>query len=267
MGVEMAPTIGETLRRARTERGLELSEVERATKIRMKFLEAMEEDRWEELPGPSYARGFLDIYARHLGLDQQALLDDYRTTVEGERHDPIPQSVIKPGTLRQTRPVGRTHSINWGPVAKVLAGLIVLVVVGLVIVGSIGGSDNGARNDNARGGKGNQPSTSSGPAPAKTTTTTPSEEVSVELRATATVWVCLMDDTGTPLVDSETLSADEARGPFSATGFDVTFGNGSVEMTVDGQPAQIPQAAEPLGYRITSRGVRKLDPSSQPTCV
>jgi hypothetical protein len=38
-------------------------------------------------------------------------------------------------------------------------------------------------------------------------------------------------------------------------------------MTVDGQPAQIPQAAEPLGYRITSNGVRKLDPSSQPTCV
>ena len=150
----MAPTIGQKLRRAREDRGAELSDVEVATKIRVKFLEAMEEDRWEALPGPSYARGFLDIYARHLGLDQQALLDDYRKTVEGERHDPIPQSVIKPGTLRQTRPVGRTHSINWGPVAKVVAGLIVLVVVGLVIVGSIGGSDNGAGNDNARGGKG-----------------------------------------------------------------------------------------------------------------
>ena len=265
MGVEMAPTIGETLRTARTERGLELSEVERATKIRTKFLEAMEEDRWEALPGPSYARGFLDIYARHLGLDQQALLDDYRQTVEGERHDPIPQSVIKPGTLRQTRSPGRTHSINWGSVAKVLAGLVVLVIIGLVIVGSIGGSDNGGGNE--RGGKENQANTATGPAPAKTTTTTPSDKVSVEVRATAPVWVCLMDDHGTPLVDSETLSADEARGPFSASGFDVTFGNGSVEMTVDGQPAQIPEAAEPLGYRITSSGVRKLDPSSEPTCV
>src|SRR3954447_26694816 len=147
MGVEMAPTIGETLRKARKERGLELGEVERATKIRAKFLKAMEEDRWEALPGPSYARGFLDIYARHLGLDQQALLDDYRQTVEGERHDPIPQSVIKPGTLRQTRAPGRTHSINWGPVAKVAAGVIVLIVVGLVIVGSIGGSDNGGGNE------------------------------------------------------------------------------------------------------------------------
>jgi len=262
----MATTIGQKLRRAREDRGAELSDVEVATKIRVKFLEAMEEDRWEALPGPSYARGFLDIYARHLGLDQQALLDDYRETVEAERHDPIPQSVIKPGTLRQTRATGHTHSIKWGPVAKVLAGLIVLVLVGLVIVGSIGGSDNGSGNE--RGGYGkDQASTATGPAPAKPTTTTPSGKVSVELRATATVWVCLMDDTGTPLVDSETLSADEARGPFSASGFDVTFGNGSVQMTVDGQPARIPQAAEPLGYRITSSGVRKLDPSSQPTCV
>ena len=262
----MAPTIGETLRKARTERGLELSEVERATKIRTKFLEAMEEDRWEALPGPSYARGFLDIYARHLGLDQQALLDDYRQTVEGERHDPIPQSVIKPGTLRQTHVPGRTHSIKWGPVAKVLAGSVVLVVVGLVIVGSIGGSDNGGGSENGGEGK-DQASKATPPAPAKTTTTTPSGEVSVELRATATVWVCLMDDTGTALVNSETLTADEARGPFSASGFDVTFGNGSVEMTVDGQAARIPQAAQPLGYRITSSGVRRLDPSSQPTCV
>ena len=265
----MTPTIGETLRKARTERGVELSEVERATKIRAKFLEAMEEDRWGALPAPVYARGFLDIYARYLGLDQQALLDEYRQTVEGEQHEPIPQSVIKPGTLRQTRPVGRTRSINWGPVAKVLAGLIVVAVVGLVIVGSIGGSDNSGGSDN--GGKGRaQGSKAAGPSstPTRTTTSsTPAGEVSVELRATAPVWVCLVDDSGNPLVDSETLDANESRGPFSGGGFDVTFGNGSVEMTVDGDAAQIPQVAEPLGYRITPTGVRKLDPSSQPTCV
>jgi cytoskeletal protein RodZ len=88
----MAPTIGETLRKARTERGVELSEVEQATKIRAKFLEAMEKDRWGALPAPVYARGFLDIYARYLGLDQRALLDEYRQTVEGEQLEPIPQS-------------------------------------------------------------------------------------------------------------------------------------------------------------------------------
>jgi hypothetical protein len=264
----MAPTIGQKLRQGRTERGVELSEVERATKIRAKFLEAMEEDRWGALPAPVYARGFLDIYARYLGLDQEALLEEYRQTVEGEQHEPIPQSVIKPGTLRQTRPVGRTRSINWGPVAKVVAGLIVVAVVGLVIVGSIGGSDDSGGSDNGAKGR-DKGSKAAGPSTPTTTktSTTPAGEVSVELRATARVWVCLVDDGGTPLVDSETLDANESRGPFSGGGFDVTFGNGSVEMTVDGDAARIPQVAEPVGYRITPTGVRKLDPSSQPTCV
>jgi cytoskeletal protein RodZ len=267
----MAPTIGQKLRQARTERGVELSEVERATKIRAKFLEAMEGDRWEELPAPVYARGFLDIYARYLGLDHEALLEEYRRTVEGEREEqPIPDSVIKPGRLRQNRPTRRLPSIGsikMGPAAKVLAGVLVLVVVGLVIVGLVGGSDNSG---NGKTGDGNDSGTKAA-GPPSTTTTTPSTtqagRVSVELSATAPVWVCLVDDSGTPVVDSETLSADEARGPFRSSRFEVTFGNGSVEMTVDGQAAPVPAVAEPIGYRITPSGVRRLDPSSRPTCV
>jgi cytoskeleton protein RodZ len=268
LGVEMAERVGRTLRKARTERGVELSDVEQATKIRVKFLEAMEEDRWEALPAPAYARGFLDIYARYLGLDQKALLEEYSKSVEGASHEPIPGSVIKLGSLRQNRPVRRGGSIKWGPVGKVLAGVLAVVVVGLIIVGSImGGSDDGG------GGKpkGEKEHGTKAAGPATTTTTTTSTvasgEVSVELRSTATVWVCLVDDDGNQLVDSETLSANETRGPFSAGGFDVTFGNGSVEMTVDGEAQQVPQVAEPIGYRITPTGVRTLDPSSHPTCT
>jgi cytoskeleton protein RodZ len=264
----MAPTIGETLRKARTDRGVELSEVERATKIRTKFIEAMEEERWEALPAPAYARGFLEIYARYLGLDQQALLDEYRETVEDGRHEPIPGSVIKPGTLRQTRPVRRTSSINPKAVAKVLAAVVVLIVVGLVIVGSIGGSDDGG-GEQGNGGNGSRAKAVTPPTTTTTdtTTTTPAGQVSVELRATAPVWVCLVDDGGSQLVDSETLANSESRGPFSAGGFDVTFGNGSVDLTVDGQPAEVPEVADPIGYRITAAGVRELDPSAQPTCL
>jgi cytoskeletal protein RodZ len=263
----MAPTVGQTLREAREQRGVELSEVERATKVRVKFLEAMEGDRWEELPAPVYARGFLDIYARYLGLDQQALLDEYSKTVEGDGREAIPESVIKPGSLRQTRPVRRFRSINLAPVAKVAAGVVVLVIIGLVIVGSIGGSDNGGSGEKNKAGK-QKRTKAAGPPTTTTTSTTPAGQVSVELRATAPVWVCLVDDRGNPRVDSETLDTNESRGPFNAGGFDVTFGNGSVEMTVDGESAPIPQAAEPLGYRITPSGeVRRLDPSSRPTCV
>lgn len=268
MGVAMAPRIGRTLRKARTDRGLELADVERATKIRAKFLEAMEEERWEALPAPAYARGFLDIYARYLDLDRDALLEQYRETVEGERHEPIPGSVIKPGTLRQHRPSARMPAIKWGPVAKVLLGLVALIVVGLVIVGSIGGSDDGGGTEKNPKGK-DRGTKAAGPPAATTTatTTTSAGEVTVELHSTATVWVCLVDDGGNPLVDSETLTTDESRGPFTAAGFEVTFGNGSVEMTVDGEAERIPDVAEPVGYRITPSGVRELAGSAQPTCL
>jgi cytoskeletal protein RodZ len=263
----MASRIGKTLRHARTARGVELEEVERATKVRVKFLAAMEEDRWEELPAPAYARGFLDIYARYLGLDQKALLEEYSRTVEGAGHEPIPESVIKPGTLRQNRPVRRGASINWGPVARVAAGLVAAVIVGLIIVGSIGGSDNGGGGKKKGHPNRQAVRTTTSSTTTTSTSTTPSGEVSVELRATADVWVCLVDDSGNPKVDGETLTADEKRGPFSAAGFEVTLGNGSVDLTVNGQPESVPSSASPLVYRITPSGLRTLVSSSAPTCT
>jgi Helix-turn-helix domain len=255
----MAPQVGQTLRKARMERGIELSEVERATYIRIKFLSAMEEDRWEALPAPAYARSFLSAYARFLGLDDQALVDQYRRTTEGvDRPEPIPPTVLQPGVLRR-----RSRSIK--PFALLFAGLFATVLLGLVIVGSLGGSDDGGDAADKRGGK------TAGSAAANTTTgETPgaqASEVSLELRSTGTVWVCLVDDENRAPVNSETLTPNEVRGPFDSRAFEVTLGNGSVEMTVDGEPAEIPPVAEPLGYRITPSGVRELDPSSRPTCL
>jgi Helix-turn-helix domain len=252
----MASQIGRALREARTERGIDLSEVERVTKIRIKFLLAMEEDRWEALPAPAYARSFLAAYARFLGLDDQALVDEYRRTAEGaDRAEPIPYKVLQPGH-------GRTRAIR--PAAILLTGLVAAVALGLVIVGSLGGSDGGGDRADRRGGK------AAGSASVTTTTDeTPaaSAEVSLELRSTGSVWVCLVDNDDRAPVNGETLTADEVRGPFNSRAFEVTFGNGSVEMTVDGEPAEIPPVAEPLGYRITPTGVQRLDPSSQPTCL
>jgi cytoskeleton protein RodZ len=254
----MAPQVGQALREARTERGIELSEVEQATYIRIKFLSAMEEDRWEALPAPAYARGFLSAYARFLGLDDQALVDEYRRTVEGvDRAEPIPHTVLQPGVLRRSRSIR--------PLALLITGLVAAVLLGLVIVGSLGGTDDGGDLADKRGGA------AAGSAAANTTTgETPgaqASEVSLELRSTGSVWVCLVNDEDIAPVDGETLSANEVRGPFDSRAFEVTLGNGSVEMTVDGEPAEIPPVAEPLGYRITPSGVRELDPSSRPTCL
>jgi len=80
-GAETAPgaggddvRLGELLREARLRRALTLAEVERDTRINRDYLEALESERYELLPAPVYARGFLRSYARHLGLDEQQVL-------------------------------------------------------------------------------------------------------------------------------------------------------------------------------------------------
>ena len=66
-------TVGQDLRAARLRRGDEIAQVSRALKIRKDHLEALEEDRLEDLPGKTYAIGFVRSYARHLGLDATAI--------------------------------------------------------------------------------------------------------------------------------------------------------------------------------------------------
>jgi cytoskeleton protein RodZ len=272
----MAPEIGKTLRDARTKRGIELSEVERVTKIRQKFLTAMEEDRWDELPAPVYAKGFLSTYGRYLGLDVEPLLDRYREAFgDPERPEHVPAGAVHTGEMRRGR--GRRGA---GPRTRslVVAGLVTVVLLALVIAAVVGGSDSGGGNGKKTskatlaGKPGHRTSTStttsSTTITSTSTSTTPTpSQVSVELRSTADVWVCLIDQSGRRLVNSETLPADQTRGPYTGTGFEMTFGNGSVELTVNGQPVKVPQLAQPLGYRITTTETKRLKPSSQPSCV
>ncbi len=74
----MTESIGEILRQAREARGISLAEAEEATKVRQKFLEALEQDDFQRLPGEVYRRGFLKSYAIYLGLDPEPLLARYR---------------------------------------------------------------------------------------------------------------------------------------------------------------------------------------------
>jgi cytoskeleton protein RodZ len=73
------PEIGNSLREARIRKGLSVKDVEDVTKIRSKYLEALEEDDFEVLPGPTFVKAFLRTYALFLKLDADALVDEYRS--------------------------------------------------------------------------------------------------------------------------------------------------------------------------------------------
>jgi len=256
----MAASIGQQLWKAREERGAELSDAERATKIRTKFLEAMEEDRWDDLPGPPYNRGFLASYAEFLGLDAQAVVEEYKETAEPAGHaEAVPPTVIQTGSLRRPR--------SLSPTALIIAGLVAVILLGVVIGVSLGGNGGTDHKKSQRQARANGPGHNSSTTTPATTTTTAGGSVSVELRATDLVWVCLVDERGRPDVNSETLTAGETRGPYDGSGFEATFGNGSIELSVDGQPAKVPQLGEPVSFRITPDGTHRLSPGGGPTCA
>src|SRR5476651_2755020 len=79
-------TVGYDLRAARLRRGDEIASVSRALKIRKDHLEALENDRLEDLPGKTYAIGFIRSYARHLGLDAAHYVERYKQDIRSEEH-------------------------------------------------------------------------------------------------------------------------------------------------------------------------------------
>ena len=95
--------IGTTLREARRRQGLDLAECEAATKIRPRYLVALEEEQFEILPEPAYVRGFLRTYAGFLGVDADLVVDEYDSRLEPE--PPPSEPLAPPGP-----PVGRLET-------------------------------------------------------------------------------------------------------------------------------------------------------------
>jgi hypothetical protein len=82
--------IGNSLREARLRQGLDFPEIEQRTKIRGKYLRALEEEQFDSLPGQTYVKGFLRSYSEYLGLDGQLYVDEFNSRyVTGEEEPPI----------------------------------------------------------------------------------------------------------------------------------------------------------------------------------
>ncbi len=116
---------GERLKREREMREVSLKEVTAATRIGSRFLEALENEEWEKLPGGIFNRGFVRSIARYLGLDEENLLAEY-DMAHGEQSLPVPQAYEN----KIPRPP------VWIPILAVLA---LLAVLGGLIAGGVYG--------------------------------------------------------------------------------------------------------------------------------
>ena len=94
-------TVGQDLRAARLRRGDDLATVSRALKIRKDHLEAVEEDRLENLPGRTYAIGFVRTYAGYLGLDATEMVERYKQEISGRHDEHTPTIAPMPDETRR----------------------------------------------------------------------------------------------------------------------------------------------------------------------
>jgi hypothetical protein len=113
-------TFGEHLRREREMRGVSLDEISQATRIGLRFLEALENERWQELPGGVFNRGFIRSIARHLGLDEEAFVAEYAQ----ETHDPPQMAEWRTAEIDRPAPPRKSGGrvVAWLAVLLLLAG-------------------------------------------------------------------------------------------------------------------------------------------------
>jgi cytoskeleton protein RodZ len=246
--------VGSILREARNRRKVELSEVEAATRIRFRYLHAIEDEEWDVLPGGVYTRGFIRTYASFLGLDGDRLVSDYRESVE-PWHRSAEAAQPQPGS----------GGDSGGPGGVALVGLVVIAVIAVAVVAIVaipsgeGGGGSPAHGRQEVAGKAKPEAKPTLPVKAG---------VTVELTASAEVWACLLNAQGKPLVDGLILEAGAEEGPFHSGSFTVSFGNGEVKMLIDGREAEIPATSSPVGYAIDSAGkLTELEEAERPTCA
>jgi len=116
-------SFGTWLRRQREVRGVELRDIAERTKISLRYLEAMEEDRFDILPAPVFAKGFLREYARHVGLSPDEVVNHFLAA-----HEP-PPGEPEPMPARE----GSVAARSWMQVVLLaLAGLLLLGLVALL---------------------------------------------------------------------------------------------------------------------------------------
>ena len=121
--------IGSSLRAVRMRQELELSQAEHDTRIRAKYLRALEDERFDVLPGAAYTKGFLRTYADYLGLDAQPFIDEYNTRFASEEEEAPPAQL----RIRHRR---RFALAPWLLVVAALAASIAALAWGLSGKGS-----------------------------------------------------------------------------------------------------------------------------------
>ncbi|HKO26475.1 MAG TPA: RodZ domain-containing protein [Solirubrobacteraceae bacterium] len=265
--------IGTTLREARIRARIDISEVEARTKIRAKYLRAIENEEWDLLPGPVYVKSFLRTYGDFLGVDSRLLVDEFKRRYER----PADQDLRPISSLGRERERRRRRP-RLGRVGVILVALMA-VAAALWFVGTLGNGTSTSTTSAPSTPVASGSSTSSTAATSHTTTAhkPPAKhnrpapppkptKVTVKLVATTTpVYVCVEDGNGKVLIPGVIYSPGQTIPTQTASKLLMTFGNSAVQMKVNGKTVPVGPGA-PVGYEATPGKTTVLSAAQRPTC-
>jgi cytoskeleton protein RodZ len=262
------PEIGQTLREARMRQRIDMMEVESATKIRAKYLRALENEEWDLLPGPTFVKTFLRTYAEHLGLDSRLLVEEYRQRYERPSTQDL--TPFAAGLGRAGRRRRRLASL--GPGLVVALGVAALLAA-FWALGTWGGDDDDGEPNRVQeqespqrraggGGDGDRPRRRERQRERERP-----RRVRLRLEATGLVYVCVVDARGRQVVDEQTLQPGQRTRTFKSRRFRTNFGNSGIRMRVNGRVYRVAESAEPIGYELRpGRRPQRLSSSRRPDC-
>jgi hypothetical protein len=250
------PGIGATLKDARRRLGMDIKEAEERTKIRTRYLRALEAEDWEVLPAPAYVRGFLRTYGQILGLDGEMLADRYRRSYE----EPVAAGPA-PGepVLSNRRAPGSRPPSRSGPIVIVggviVALLVVLAIIGLASSGDDGGSGTGA---GAKGGVKHEGGKSKNDGKSGNSSGGGLEPIDLKLEPLDAVQVCLVGDSKSPLIDSQVIAAGATEQFSGEKSYRLDLaGGGSVRIQAGSEEQKL-EASGDASFEANSKGISEI---------
>jgi hypothetical protein len=263
-------TIGQRLREARLRRELDIADAETYTKIRAKYLRALENDEFGMLPDRTLVKTFLRTYSEYLGLDAQLLIEEYRAQHEPRGEGDIP--ALAPQRAREPR---RRGGPPVGPGGAFAIGIVLLLVL-FAVLGLTGGDDD-------EGGGGGEPAA-----------TTEERQTSAERRAArerrerrerreareraarrvltlrvapeGPTYVCVDDGQGRVVFEG-TLSAPRSFRAQRRGRLRINLGRAGVRLTANGKRVTVPESSSGAGFAFSRTGKATPLPLGQRPCA
>jgi cytoskeleton protein RodZ len=240
---------------------IDIAEVESATKIRAKYLRALENEEFSLLPGNTFVKTFLRTYAEYLGLDSQLLIEEYRVDYEPRGENELQPMVSRP----DRRPERRRPRPSRGPPGPGTAIIVVAVaILGiLAVLGLTGGSGGGG------GGKSTTAQQATKKKHKKKThkATPPPKPQSVRLKIvpTGATYLCVDHGVGTPGLVNGTVSTPQT---FKGKHLRVNIGiAANVRVFSNGKRVPITSQAVTIGYDFTPTKSKPLPAGQRRPCA